>query len=421
MAHARGRHSSCRLSPQRPEPLPERIRQAKAPRFVTREVLHLPEPARTLLHACCPCHLARAGLRPVQASVSSSLDEVLAVRTRTKPLVLLLDEAHTLNSEVGYALLNASQKVGRDLPFLLVLAGTPGLPSHLNTMNASFWNRAERRPIGRLDSEATAAAIREPLEGERIAIDRNALERVVRASRGYPYFVQIWGQALWRQVAGPAAPEAGRRLTRAETEAARTDFEREKNSDYLDRYEELENLRLLPVARAVADAFVAQPLLDDAEFESAILAGLRTPGGADGMTKARDAIRDLGYVWRPEATPAWEPGIPSLMDYVRTRPPPPYRNRHRTGCLDFHYHRSDRFDLAAEPATTIDMCGPVLGRSEHPCRRVNPDSPPPASPPRKTGTPPPTPSRSELQAVSCRSRWTCPCAAPGCRSTSAPP
>ena len=249
-------------------------------------------------------------------NAKTSLDEVLAVRSRTKPLVLLLDEAHTLNTEVGYALLNASRKIGRDLPFLLVLAGTPGLPSHLNTMNASFWNRAERRPIGRLDSEAAAAAIREPLEDERIAIDRDALEHVVQTSHGYPYFVQVWGQALWRQVAGTAAPETGRRLTRAETTVAQADFEREKNSYYLDRYEELENLRLLPVARAVADAFGAQPLLDDAELEAAILAGLRTSGDADGMTKVRDAIRDLGYVWRQETTPAWEPGIPSLMGYI---------------------------------------------------------------------------------------------------------
>ena len=254
-------------------------------------------------------------------SATTPLDEVLAARTCTKPLVLLLDEAHTLDAEVGYALLNASQKIGRDLPFLLVLAGTPGLPSHLNTMNASFWNRAERRPIGRLDSEATAAAIREPLEGERITIDKDALEHVVRASHGYPYFVQVWGQSLWRQVAGTEAPNAGRRLTRAETAAARTDFERERNNYYLDRYEELENLRLLPVARAVADAFGALPLLEDAEIEAAVLTGLRTSGGADGMTEARDAIRDLGYVWRSKATPAWEPGIPSLMDYVRTYTP----------------------------------------------------------------------------------------------------
>ena len=89
--------------------------------------------------------------------------------------------------------------MGRELPFLLVLAGTPNLRSHLNTMNASFWSRADRRPVGRLDSEATAAAIREPLQSEDIAIDEDALAHVVRESHGYPYFVQLWGDALWRR------------------------------------------------------------------------------------------------------------------------------------------------------------------------------------------------------------------------------
>ena len=41
--------------------------------------------------------------------------------------MLLLDEAHTVGEEIGSALLNASQQVGRELPFLLVLAGTPEL------------------------------------------------------------------------------------------------------------------------------------------------------------------------------------------------------------------------------------------------------------------------------------------------------
>ena len=245
------------------------------------------------------------------------LDEALEARARKKPLVLLLDEAHTLDERVGCALLNASQKIGRDLPFLLVLAGTPGLRSHLNSMNASFWNRAERRAIGRLDSEATAAAIQKPLESESIAIDGDALEHVVRESHGYPYFVQVWGQALWHQVAGMTAPETGRHLTQAVTAAARIDFDREKNNYYLDRYEELEKLQLLPIARAVADAFEARAELDDAGLETAVLNELGASAGAGRLTEAKDAMRDLGYVWRPEATPTWEPGIPSLMDYVR--------------------------------------------------------------------------------------------------------
>lgn len=189
-------------------------------------------------------------------------------------------------------------------------------------MNASFWNRAERRPIGRLDTRATEAAIRRPLEGEDIAIDGEALGYVVRESHGYPYFVQVWGQALWRRVAGTASPGTDRRLTPAVAAAARADFDREKNSYCLDRYEELEKSNLLPVARAVADSFELGPVLDDAQLETAGLRGLGASEGCDGLMTAKDAMRDLGYVWRSEAVPTWEPGIPTLMDYVREHTPP---------------------------------------------------------------------------------------------------
>ena len=252
---------------------------------------------------------------------SAPLDEVLAARVRKKPLVLLLDEAHTLDGEVGSTLLNTSQKIGRELPFLLVLAGTPSLRSHLNTMNVSFWNRAERRPVGRLDSAAAGEAIRQPLHGENIDIDEDALAHVVRETHGYPYFAQLWGDALWRQATETAEPEVRRRLTRAAADAVQSTFDREKNDYYLDRYEELEKLNLLPVARTVAEAFGAQPLLDDSQLETAIHEGRGTSDDADGMTPTKDTLRDLGYDWRPEATPMWEPGIPSLMDYVREYTP----------------------------------------------------------------------------------------------------
>ena len=65
----------------------------------------------------------------------------LTARCRRKPLAALLDEAHTLDLEVGRTLLNASQQVRVDAPFLLVLAGTPGLAAHLGAMDVSFWSR----------------------------------------------------------------------------------------------------------------------------------------------------------------------------------------------------------------------------------------------------------------------------------------
>ena len=260
--------------------------------------------------------------RPGQ-DVAPPLDEALRVRVRKRPLLLLIDEAHTLDVGVGRALLNAGQQVGRTLPFLLVLAGTPSLRAHLNAMNATFWNRADRRPIGRLDGPATTAAVRNPLRSDDIDIDDDALAHIVRDSHGYPYFVQLWGQAVWRQAtdAAPQGAAGERRVTRAAATAAQAALDREKDDYYLDRYEELETLRLLPAARAVAEDLGTQPLVDDVQLETAIRRGLGAAAEPDRIASAKDSLRNLGYVWRPAAKPVWEPGIPSLMDYVLEHAP----------------------------------------------------------------------------------------------------
>jgi len=236
-------------------------------------------------------------------------------------MALLVDEAHTLGRKAGRDLLNCSQEIAGKLPFLLVLAGTPDLRAHLGTLGASFWNRAEKRAIGRLDASQTAAALRQPLAAEGVSVTDEALDHLVQESHGYPYFVQLWGEAIWRQAAGGDAPEAVRRVTHAAVSACQAGFDRERDQYYLDRYEELEKRRLLPVARAVADAFDGRPRLDDPALDAALRQGLRAGPDAERVAAVRDTLRDLGYVWRPKAIPLWEPGIPSLMDYVREYTP----------------------------------------------------------------------------------------------------
>ena len=254
--------------------------------------------------------------QPGRPRDASSLDEVLAARSEKKPLLLLLDEAHTLDAGVGHALLNASQVVGRRRPFLLVLAGTPQLESRLSEMHASFWSRSELLPIGRLDAAATADALRVPLEGEKVAVDESALAKVVVASQGYPYFVQLWGEALWgRVVAGRSA--AGGRIAETDVEAVRADFEQRKGRYYLQRYNELQEEGLLPAARAVAEAFGERERLDGAQLDAAVRRRLGEQGTAERTAAAVRTLGHLGYVWRPDAVPTWEAGIPSLMDYVR--------------------------------------------------------------------------------------------------------
>lgn len=234
---------------------------------------------------------------------------VLAAHARRAPLVLLVDEAHTLDLAVGRSLLNACQQVSTELPLLLVLAGTPDLEGRLNAMGASFWSRALRMRIGRLAPDAAREALRRPFADHGVAPDSGALDRMARESQGYPYFVQLLGSLVWWGIAASTRPS---HVTIEAVEAALPEFDRERRDFYRLRVEELMERDLLPVARAVAEAFRNHSRLSDSRLASAVAGGL---GGS--RPSAVRALSDLGLIWRYDGRLDWEPGIPSLMDYLR--------------------------------------------------------------------------------------------------------
>ena len=247
------------------------------------------------------------------------IETALAARARAKPLLILLDEAHTLEPKVGQWLLNAAQVAGRRSPFLLVLAGTPDLRARLSEMEASFWNRARQLPLGRLDEAAAAEAIRRPLAEDGIAVEEEALARMVRESHGYPFFVQLWGQAVWDRVRGSAAGAGA--VTAAVVEEAAGEFETQRNRYYLDRFDELDRQGWLEAAREVALEFRERTRLPHTGFRKAIRRAAPA-GDRTAELEAAAVLEHLGFVWKAEGTPSWEPGIPSLMDYIVAHAPP---------------------------------------------------------------------------------------------------
>ena len=243
-------------------------------------------------------------------------EDILVARAKATPLVVLVDEAHTMHLDVGRVLLNAAHEVGRKHPFLLVLAGTPDLEGRLNAMGVSFRDRARQLRIGRLDEEATAEAFRRPFEAGGLRVSGDVLAALVRESQRYPFFVQLLGDAVWRRAVSDTTK--GQEVTAAALSDGCTDFERAKGEFYARRFEELAVRRLLPVGRAIADAFRGRPVLTRTELEDAIGTGLHDPAEpAVKVNRALETLRDLGFVWRVEARTEWEPGIPSLLDYVR--------------------------------------------------------------------------------------------------------
>ena len=244
----------------------------------------------------------------------ASLTRLLMARCKRRPLVTLLDEAHNLDERVANVLLNASQSVTAEAPFLLVLAGTPELQMRLNEASATFWNRAKQIGVGRLDATAAAAALTRPFakQDPPVTFEAGALGEVVAETQGYPYFVQLWGDALWNAANDISATF----IHTALVEAARVAFDSERKDYYEDRRNELERRDLLGVAAGVASAFRRKETLSGGELRAAI-ASTRPDGSPTDALRLEEGLASVGYIWRrPGAGDSWEPGIPNLMTYV---------------------------------------------------------------------------------------------------------
>ena len=262
-----------------------------------------------------------------------TLAELLTLRCRQRPLVVLLDEAHTLDPVVGQALLNASQSVSAQAPFLLVLAGTPGLEPQLNAMSATFWDRAEQLAIGLLDQTASEQALTRPFEGEAppVTFEVGALARVLDDSQCYPYFLQLFGAALWDAVAADGETTIhGAVVTRAMGA-----FDDRRGTYYHHRRNELERAGLLDVASALARAFKGRDSMPQAEVDAAIAGADATSGpraidpsssptanNRHQLIRIRDELAAIGYIWNPPGgRDVWRPGIPSLMAHIESVAP----------------------------------------------------------------------------------------------------
>ncbi len=250
-------------------------------------------------------------------SESGGLTAVLALKVRWRPLLVALDEAHKMDPGLGRDLLNAVQDLQREgRPVTLILAGTPDLPRHLNTMDASFWDRCEDLPIGRLRPQDSADAVRVPLEAAGRSITPEALDAVVRESCGYPFFLQLWGKALW-----DGCPNASEPISAGDVNRVRPAFQLRQRRFYGKRHEELKRSGLLPAAVAAAALFVSRGRRLPEDVEAAVDASLTALGrGGDeaAALKECEKLCDLGYIWPvyDGPVPAYEPGIPSLMRYV---------------------------------------------------------------------------------------------------------
>lgn len=135
--------------------------------------------------------------------LESDLPEVLAAigeaaSARGTVVVLLIDELQYLDEDELSALIMGMHRVSqRQLPLVLVGAGLPQLVGNMGRSKSYAERLFEFPQVGPLTKNDAAVAIIEPVRGEGERIARLAVDRIIKASEGYPYFIQAWGYGAW--------------------------------------------------------------------------------------------------------------------------------------------------------------------------------------------------------------------------------
>ena len=211
--------------------------------------------------------------------------------------------------------MNASQKTRAAAPFLLILAGTPGLQNRLQHMGATFWERSERLYPNLLSQRDTAKALVKPLEKYHITCEEDCLQAIIQDTQGYPYFVQLWGDKLFDAL----KQKSQARINQDITALARNEVDVRKKYFYRNRYNELKETRLASLVPILGSAFSGRRSLNEYQLEQLLHKAALPPE----MTpeEAETILHELGYIWQgdPNNESNWIPGIPSLMKYIEQR------------------------------------------------------------------------------------------------------
>lgn len=148
-------------------------------------------------------------------------------------VAIVVDEIQYLKKEELGALIVGLHRISQEqLPVIFFGGGLPQI-AKLTGDAKSYSERLFDYPeIGPLSPDNAIEALREPIAREGAAIDDDALDEIVRATEGYPYFIQEWGYQAWN-VAGQSpiakgdAEEAERRaLVRLDGGFFRVRFDR---------------------------------------------------------------------------------------------------------------------------------------------------------------------------------------------------
>lgn len=226
-----------------------------------------------------------------------------AARDTGTGVLFLLDELQQAEPAALEALCAAAHELSkRELPLALLIAGLPPLRDQLFSAKTYAERLFSYRQIGPLSAAAAEAALLDPARAaaDDFEVEPPALDLLMAECDGYPYFIQLFGHALWQVASEP-------HIGVEQVEAALSLGRRQLDADL---YEGRWN-RAGAKARAYMVAMAAS---GDAPVGSGAVAA--EFGGHRAAATIRDGLIEHGLIYSPERGQVAFT-VPGFADFIR--------------------------------------------------------------------------------------------------------
>ncbi|GAA1493773.1 ATP-binding protein [Curtobacterium herbarum] len=226
-------------------------------------------------------HRANSGLIEVDLEELIA-DLVVPLQKNQSAFAIFIDEMQDLDQDLLTALLAVQHRAGQqDWPFYIIGAGLSTLRRTLAEAR-SYAERFTIREVGALPAAAAAAALTKPAEDLGARFTSGALDELLGAANGYPFFLQTYGKAVWE-----LAPD---RVIDAMSAMAGIE---EGNADLDQGFFPARWDRTTPLERRYLNAIVA--VSGNTASTASIAAALEKP--ASSLSPVRQSLIDKGIIF----------------------------------------------------------------------------------------------------------------------------
>jgi hypothetical protein len=238
--------------------------------------------------------------------IELALDLGESARDLTVGVLVLVDEMQDLERTELAAIAGASHETGqREVPFVVVGAGLPGLPAALAEARSYAERLFEYHGIGPLNRDAAFAALVRPAAARSVGWTDDAVQLVLDRSVGYPYFLQVYGKTAWDYA---EASPINRTDAEVGIEAGRAELD---IGFYGSRWER---------ATAAQKAYLRAMALEGDDPSASADIARRLGRRPSDVSVARDQLIKKGLLYAPDrGTIAFT--VPGMADFIRRQEP----------------------------------------------------------------------------------------------------